>query len=155
VATEQLGVPPTATYDLLRKADQDAVFPQGTGAWQNYTPTLTQGVTVTKTINHARWTQIGQTVTVQWNLVITGAGTAGSLLTVGLPVMPAFTNQMGFCLFIDRSANVSYIMGAFARTGTQDMVFAGDLSGISAFGATPGVTVANTDNCYGTITYEV
>jgi len=55
-------------------------------AWVDYTPTLTQSATVTKTISNARYCQIQKTVFVQVYLIATSAGTAGNIVKIGLPI---------------------------------------------------------------------
>lgn len=59
------------------------------GAWTGYTPVLTQGVTVTKTVTYAKWQQFGKTVFVQALLSVTGSGTASTLVTVDTPATAA------------------------------------------------------------------
>lgn len=58
-------------------------------AWVDYTPTLTQGVAVGKTVTYARYVQSGTLVIAQIQLAVTGTGTPGSEIHIGLPVAPA------------------------------------------------------------------
>lgn len=58
----------------------------GQGAWTDYTPTLTQSGAVTKTVNWARWRKgADRRVDVMLKLAITGSGSAGQPVVVGLP----------------------------------------------------------------------
>lgn len=56
------------------------------GAWTNYTPTLTQSATISKTVTYARYTKTGRTVTAEGVLVATSNGTANNAIQVGIPV---------------------------------------------------------------------
>jgi hypothetical protein len=60
------------------------------GAWTDYTPTLTQSVTVTKTVTYAKYLKLGRTVHVSAILTVTGSGTPSQAIAVGLPVTAAF-----------------------------------------------------------------
>ena len=74
------------------------------GEWQSYTPTWTQSATITKTVNWARYTQLGKWVQVSIKMTATGAGTANNIIKVGLPVNASSNNfVMGSCLVQDES----------------------------------------------------
>jgi hypothetical protein len=62
------------------------------GAWQAYTPTWTQSVAITKTVNWARYTQLGKWVQGSVKMTATGAGTANNKMLVGLPVNASSDN---------------------------------------------------------------
>ena len=62
------------------------------GAWQAYTPTWTQGVAITKTVNWARFMQLNKLVTVNIKMTATSNGTSASDVLVDLPVN-ASSNQ--------------------------------------------------------------
>jgi len=123
-------------------------------AWVDYTPTLTQGVTVTKTITNARYCQFQKTVIVQAKLVATSAGTAGQGVIVGLPIAARTNNATlsGIFSFYDASTNIFYPCAAQLDTTTTISAFFN--SGF-AFGTAPAITVANTDQIQISITYEV
>jgi hypothetical protein len=55
----------------------------------SYTPTLTQSVAVSKTITYARYFQFNKLVFVNFQLVVTSAGTASNQIKVSLPVTAA------------------------------------------------------------------
>jgi len=82
------------------------------GAWTDYSPVVTQGVTVTYTRNYARYYKIGRTVTVQVDLSMTGTGTAASGVTVSLPVPCAAPGSAGLAIgsgaIYDSSANALF-----------------------------------------------
>jgi hypothetical protein len=72
------------------------------GAWQAYTPTWTQNVAITKTVNWARYTQLGKWVQGSVKMTATGAGTANNKMLVGLPVNASSDNFIiGQFMFYD------------------------------------------------------
>jgi hypothetical protein len=88
------------------------------GAWTDYVPTLTQGATVTKTTNYSRYRRSGRQITVELFLVVTGAGTAGNVLVIGLPVAAfAAGPSAGVGVIFDASAGLNY-GGVAAITAT-------------------------------------
>lgn len=58
-------------------------------AWTSYTPTLTQGATVAKTVTYAKWQRTGRMITVEGILSVTGSGTSSTGVEIGLPVAAA------------------------------------------------------------------
>lgn len=113
-------------------AQMAAAFPLGLGAWTAFTPTLTQSVTVTKTITVARYFKIGRMVDVEVALVVTGAGSATQPILIGLPVAAAFAGDLpaGVGMVVDssvggvyagealiNSANAIYLMSTSVTTG--------------------------------------
>lgn len=121
-------------------------------AWIAYTPTLTQGVTVTKTTVQARYKKIGKTVVGQVVLNATTAGTLGVFVTIGLPFAVRAGNPIvGAGYIYDASTNIIY-----------NLTFVGSGSGMSGFyqtgnywGASPNLALANTDQIALNFSYEV
>jgi hypothetical protein len=74
------------------------------GTWSAYTPTWTQSVAITKTVNWARYTQLNKFVQGSIRMTATGAGTADNKIIVGLPVAASANN---FMLGIANFRNVS------------------------------------------------
>lgn len=122
-------------------------------AWVDYTPTLTQSATVTKTINHARYCQIQKTVFVQIFMTVTGAGTASQIVTVGLPFTAKNNSAfIGSGFVYDASANFMYnILPTADATSTFTMFYQTG----NNFGASPAITLANTDQLRFCLTYEI
>lgn len=54
--------------------------------WTDYTPTLTQSATVSKTITRARYRRMDDICFVELDLAVTGSGTAGQAVEIGLPL---------------------------------------------------------------------
>jgi hypothetical protein len=78
-----------ATQWTAQGITSGAVLPASTlqsigAAWVDYTPTLTQGVTVTKTVVQARYCQFQKTIIGQMVLNPTSAGTLGRTIVDGL-----------------------------------------------------------------------
>jgi hypothetical protein len=76
------------------------------GAWQAYTPTWTQSATITKTVDWARYTQLGKWVHGSVKMTASSAGTANNKMLVGLPVNASADN------FIVGSMVMKFVGGA-------------------------------------------
>jgi len=129
-------------------------------AWTSYTPTITQGVTVTNTIQYAKYTIVNKIVFVSVALKCTSAGTAGSVINISLPVTAAtgggdFGTPIGAGGFFDLSALAQY-SGTVAQNGTTQMWMFADIGsgGGSLFGQFPGVTCANGDCVFFQAVYQ-
>jgi hypothetical protein len=119
----------------------------------DYTPTLTQGVTVTKTVVQARYFQFQKFVVGQVLLNVTSAGTAGSVVAVGLPISARATNSMtAFGYIYDANTNVMYNVTGYAATGTTLNFF---YQTGNAFGVSPAVTLATSDQISLNFSYEI
>ena len=146
-----------ATQWTAQGISAGAVLPAATlqsigAAWVDYTPTLTQGVTVTKTVVQARYCQFQKTIIGQVLLNVTSAGTAATAVAIGLPfavrtgtpmvgsgyIYDANTNVMYNCTFI---GNASIING-FYQTGFN-------------FGVSPAITLATSDQIAINFSYEI
>lgn len=82
----------------------------GTGAWTNYTPTLTQSAVVTKTVEYAAYKRYGDLVMFDFSLAITGAGVAANAIRLGTPPLAqiAFRALGGNFTVFDASAGIWY-----------------------------------------------
>jgi hypothetical protein len=127
-------------------------------AWTSYTPTVSQGVAVTCTVSYAKWAQVNKIVLVQVQLVLTGAGTGGSVIAVSLPNTPSVNSVFsvsGSAMFLDESAAKVYNLLP-VLTGAPRVVSFWDVAANgNFFGATPNVASANTDKLNFAIAYEV
>lgn len=104
------------------------------GAWQTYTPTLTQSATVTKTVTYARYNRIGRMVTVQVYLSVTGAGTANNAVIIGTPFPAVIAGSLavGSGWIFDTSAATTLYPGIVNLDST---------TGFKLFDATQAVAV--------------
>jgi hypothetical protein len=119
----------------------------------DYTPTLTQGVTVTKTVVQARYFQFQKFVVGQVLLNVTSAGTASSNVAVGLPISARAVNSMtAFGYIYDANTNVIYNVTGYAATGTTLQFFY--QTGFN-FGVSPAVTLATSDQIALNFSYEI
>lgn len=127
------------------------------GAWTAHTPQIDQGATtnITKTVNYSKWVRSGRHITWAWRLSVTGAGTAGSPVSLTIPVNSAAGASigMGSALIFDASATTKYNCVVAYLSATQ-IVFEHDTSTSNAWGATPSVALANGDVILGMATYE-
>ena len=119
----------------------------------DYTPTLTQGVTVTKTVVQARYFQFQKFVQGQILMNVTSAGTAASVVAVGLPISARATNSMvAFGYIYDASTNIMYNLTGYAASGTTMNFF---YQTGNAFGVSPAVTLASSDQIAINFSYEI
>lgn len=79
------------------------------GEWSSYTPTLTQSVTVTKTVNWARYTKLNKLVIGSVKVTATGAGTADNAIKIGLPVNASSDNYLLGTGFFATSATATHV----------------------------------------------
>jgi len=129
-------------------------------AWTSYTPTVTQGVGVTCTVNYAKYARVNKIIHVSVALQFTSAGTANSSIVVSLPVTAAagtgaFGNSLGAGGFFDLSALAQY-SGSVQQNGTTGMsLYSDQASGGGSFlGQFPAVTIANGDYMFLFATYQ-
>ncbi len=110
-----------------------AIFPLGPPdvAWTAYTPTLTQGAAVAKTVTVGRYTRAGRLIIVDVVLTVTAAGTAGSQVEVGLPVAAVATNALpvGVALLSDSSLADNHTGIACLETTTTVSLYATRVTG--------------------------
>lgn len=122
--------------------------------WENYTPTLTQGVTVSKTITVARYCQLQKTIIVQIALGCTSSGTSGGQVRVGLPIAGTNDRPIGSFLFFGGPSHFGNKVGmALTNTATTAGGFVQD--GLSNwFGVNPAFQLLNGDYLYLQLSYE-
>lgn len=122
-----------------------------TGAFASFSPTLTQGGSVTITAV-GRYVQIGKLVLGTINISLSGSGTGGNAIVLGgLPVTPR-SNNGGVCMafYFDTSASTYYaLMGALGNTTSVTFY-----PGAGGFGVSPAVTAASGDGLQVTFLYE-
>jgi hypothetical protein len=124
-------------------------------AWVDYTPTLTQGVTVTKTVVQARYCQFQKTIIGQMLLNPTAGGTVGSQLLMGLP-FAARTGQpmVGYGYIYDASTNTIYNCNFVPNTSGSSTIGGFYQTG-NTWGASPNLAIANGDQIAIQFSYEV
>ena len=122
-------------------------------AWVSYTPTLTQGVTVTKTIAYAKYCQIQKLVIVNLDLNVTSAGTGAAAVAIGLPLTTtSTTQQIGSGFVYDQNINALYAGPAsLASATTTTMLYQTG----SPIGQSPSFALASGDVIRLMVAYEV
>jgi hypothetical protein len=148
-----------ATQWTAQGITSGAVLPAATlqsigAVWVDYTPTLTQGVTVTKTVVQARYCQFQKTVIVNIMLNPTSTGTGGSALAVGLPIAARANNFqiIGSGFVYDNAPQFTYNVSAYLSTTTAFQFL---YQGGNPWGVSPNLAIANGDQIQFMITYEV
>ena len=127
------------------------------GAWTAYTPTWTQGVAISKTVNYARYVQIGKLVVVQVQMTATSGGTAGQGFSVSTPVNQNNVSNASVCgvaSYVDVTPGfATYVLSAVAG-GAGSIQFYHDTSAANIFGIVPGVTVTSGEILSFQLSYE-
>lgn len=120
------------------------------GPWTSYTPTLTQGVSVSLSANTSTYVQIGKIVVAFINITASSAGTASNEIQVSLPVTAAnSTGSIGSFRYFD--AGTAHYVGTCELVSTSVVAMYRDNSS-STLGS-GGPTVASTDFIHMTIVY--
>ena len=122
-------------------------------AWEAYTPTLVQGVTVTKTIAYAKFCRLQKLCIVNLDLNLTSAGTGATGIEIGLPLTAvAGTQQIGSGFVYDQNINALYAGPAsLASTTTISMLYQTG----SPIGQSPSFALASGDVIRLMVAYEV
>lgn len=131
------------------------------GAWTTYTPSLTQGSALTKTVNAGAYMRIGRLIHATFDLSITSAGTSGNPILVGLPVaMDSTLNVVGGWLrYDDASKSPADPMIGIPWTSTTSTVgmlsgaYDGDATRLVDFLGYTATVAASGDRIYGFLTY--
>ena len=122
-----------------------------TPAWTDWTPTLTQGSAVSKTINAARYIRVGDMVTAFADLSAAASGTAGQLISVTLPVDAVAVNRGAGVFWHFDSGTTNYV--GFVQidpVGVAKFL----VSGYGSDHGTQPVTLASGDRITFSVTYE-
>jgi hypothetical protein len=124
-------------------------------AWESYTPTLTQGVSVGKTVNYAKYCQIQKTVILQVLLTCTGSG-LGGVISVSLPsgLVPVSSSAQRVIgsFFIHDSTTAFYVGLATGESPVKGYSY-GTTNNMGA--ALPAITLVANDQVSIEVTYEV
>lgn len=106
----KVGINSSGVTSSLDYIINQLLFPLGSGAFPDYTPTLVQSGTVTKTMSPASYIKFGRAILGFARLVVTGSGTGGNEVRVGVPVAAAngSTEPCGIGFIYDSSAGLHY-----------------------------------------------
>ncbi len=133
---------------------RDAPSLASSGAWTAWTPTLTQGGTVTWNAgtSRARYLQVGKTVHAVCRLEVTGNGTFNNAVKMTLPVTAAAAVSGGGTFWHFDTGNANFTGFVSINTPTELLFY--HSGGNQAYGANNSVTVSNGDVFHMFITYE-
>lgn len=132
------------------------------GGWSTWTPQLYQNGNLTSTINHARYTRIGDTAIVQAKVSATQAGTAGQEINIlNLPYSAeaaADYTTIGNAYYWD--GTYRWLLEAETLPTATSIAFGYDSAPFSAygggrFGASPSKAVASGHFVSFALTYEI
>jgi hypothetical protein len=133
-----------------------AIMNQIGAAWETWTPTLTQSATVTFTNTSSRYMRIQKLVIAQTYLTVSGAGTAGQNVLVGLPVTAqnASGQIAGYGWLYDASTTTVYnVIAYMTATTSVSLMYTPNATG-GAFGSNPAVTLGASDQVRLSFVYE-
>jgi hypothetical protein len=123
----------------------------------SYTPTLTQGVTVSKTIISAKYWQFQKLIIGTVNLACTSSGTNGVAVQIGLPITANAATQLiiGSYLAVGGVSHYGNKVGS-ALTYTSTTI-GGFVDGGTSnwFGVNPAYQLLNGDALHVSFMYEV
>jgi hypothetical protein len=123
----------------------------------SYTPTLTQGVTVSKTILSAKYWQFQKLIVGTVNLGCTSSGTNGVVVQIGLPIAANAGTQIIIGSYLVSGGPSHYgnkVGSALIYSSTTIGGFVD--GGVSNwFGVNPAYQLLNGDYLYATFMYEV
>lgn len=123
------------------------------GQWTNYTPTITQGVAISKTVHYCRVWKFGRTVIYMGNCTPTSSGTSGQVITVDLPYTSAHSGSYqaaGSAYIYANSGN--HHCGVLLRSTTSMGFLLGEYGG--EFGANPVRQLDSTGTIKWMVVYE-
>lgn len=124
------------------------------GVWPTWAPTLVQSGTVTKTVSVAEYEKIGRRCTGNALMVVTGSGTSGQPIVVGLPVAMASSGNLviGSGWVYDASAVAGYAGALIRVSSTAAILWAhGETNNI---GADPAFGLASPDQISYQFSYQ-
>jgi hypothetical protein len=144
-------------YEVIYDGTQFVLLQPNT-MWISYTPTITQGSAVTKTVTYAKYRIEGSVCHAQVSVSITGAGGGGSVIQVTLPINSStgvYRNVGSATIY--RSAVTTYLVGGafFDSVGASYVVFAVNTSTTNFAGGSPSFALANNDAIVFNISYEI
>lgn len=140
---------------LALASDMDALFPVGVGAWNPWTPTVTQAtsVSINTTTSLCAYWKVARFVIARLVINITSAGTSGQAITVSTPLTAANGEAArGIWNINDASATTNHI-GLVQSSGTA--AIAGIENGAAGvMGVAPAFALANGDVIRGIFVME-
>jgi hypothetical protein len=145
--------------DILTEAWVDQVRDNFTAlsTWSSFTPTFTQSATITKTLIHGYYVQLGDLVIGHVKMTATSAGTVNNEIRVGLPVAHdlAANSPIGDFWFQDAGTDVK--IGSLVTQGAAGGTVCNlqrDTKAATLGSTSDVVTVASSDSVGYTFIYR-
>ena len=162
--TRRVGMPwdlrytETAGYEDRDKELEDYLASLDPSWTTTFVPQVDQGATtnIAKTITKSQWRYDGSMIEYEFFVIMTGAGTAGSAVTVTLPVVVFATpnGTMGTGVIFDNSTTQRYVC-TVETNAVSTVVFGVDQSGSGAgWGQIPAIALAANDQARGLVRYR-
>jgi hypothetical protein len=133
---------------------------QGRLDWTTFTPVVTQSATITHSVNVAKYSVNNKTMSIDVNLSLTSAGTAGNIIEI--TGWPSYLNStwisgsvVGSGFFYDTSASLYYACVAVVGTSGSRIWLLYTNAGSNFFGITPAITAANGDGIAARVSWEI
>lgn len=120
-------------------------------SWTSYTPTWTQSATITKTVNWARYIQIGKLVIGSVQMTATSVGTNNNAIVIGIPVTASTNNYIMGQLLVKSGSVLATGVAVYDTQSTLKFYPYGSSYNIEdgfwglSGGSPTGKTVANND----------
>ena len=143
------------TADVMNAHVRDNLKAIG-DAWTSYTPTLSQGAStnIAKTVDYAKYVAAGKLIIGQVKLTPSAGGTAGSAITITLPVTAATSGIIVGPGWYSDTGTSDYRGHAFLATTTTLVIYRPVVGTGGAIGLDPNIAVASGDVFYASFTYE-
>ncbi len=146
------GVSPPASWgDQVRDNFEFFNSSLSLGSPTSGTPTLIQSVTVAKTVTFYRWFTFGKLVILLFDLAITGSGTSGNAITMGLPVVANTTSAVQGNFTYQDFASTFYVGGVYPATASTVQF---QTQSTDRLGINPAFAAANGDRLFGLIAMQ-
>jgi hypothetical protein len=132
--------------------------PQTTTAKTTWTPALTQSVSVTATINDAVYYRSGVFVDAWANLTVTSGGSAGTALSVTLPVTSSSWTAnpvIGQGFIFDTSGTDAFAVTVVASGTTSATFVTTSATAAGSFGVAPNLAIESNDTIRFHLRYTV
>jgi len=136
------------TGSSVTESDINTYLMHEGGAWTTYVPTLSQSVTVTKTVTYASYARASRMIIGTARLAVTGTGTAANVVVIGLPVAAAasVSGCIGSGFITDTSAGPVIYTGTVILNTTTTVTIVGSGGVVNSLGVTQfAAALANTD----------
>lgn len=107
------------------------------GVWLSYTPVLTQGTAIAKTVDYAKYYKVGKLICGQVKVSSTGAGTPANPITLSLPGDAAASGLVvGTGFFYDESGPTQYQAVAYLNSVSTIALYQTDVTSSTAINTT-------------------